>query len=156
MKFTKTFPMVLVALTALAAGIVSADTQVVFADSSNAARGGSSHSNFKAGFGRHHGGHSEMQQQLFKQIDADGDGKITQKELDTFRAAKVKAADTNKDGALSLEEFEPIYQEMTRKSMVRAFQRLDTNGDGVISQEEMDDRFGTMMQRMEKKGQHRQ
>ncbi|HKM15332.1 MAG TPA: hypothetical protein VJY63_05345 [Marinospirillum sp.] len=147
MKFTQTFSMLLVVLITLAAGAAMANDKA-----------SSSHHFAKSGFGKHHGnrGHFGMQQQFFKQIDADADGEITQQELDTFRAAKVKAADANKDGALSLKEFEPVYQEMTRTRMVRAFQGLDSNGNGVISKEEMDDRFGNMMQRMDKKRSQRQ
>lgn len=71
--------------------------------------------------------------------------------MNAFRAAKVAAADLNKDGALSLEEFDTLYRELTRTRMVRAFQSLDSDGDGVISAEEMDARVALIMQRMEGK-----
>lgn len=147
MKLTQTFSMLLVVLTALTAGAAMAND-----------KNSAPHHFAKADFRNQQGhrGHLGLSQQFFKQIDADADGTITQQELDTFRAAKVKAADTNKDGALSLKEFEPVYQEMTRTRMVRAFQHLDSNGDSVISKQEMDDRFGNKMQRMDKKGLQRQ
>lgn len=75
--------------------------------------------------------------------------------MDTFRAAKIAAADLNKDGALSLEEFDTLYRELTRTRMVRSFQSLDSDGDGVISAEEMDARVAAIMQRMEGKGERR-
>jgi Ca2+-binding EF-hand superfamily protein len=89
---------------------------------------------------------------LFEEIDADGDGAVTQAEIDAFRAAKVAGADTSGDGALSIEEFDTLYREFTRWRMVRAFQELDTDGDGVISQAEMDRRFGRVVEQMDRDG----
>lgn len=151
MKFTKSLPVLLIALTALTAGAASASGKNFNCDNQNSARNGSSHFNH-AGFGKHHGrsGDSSMHK-LFKQIDTDGDGKISKKEMDNFRSTKINTADLNKDGALSLAEFEPVYHELTRTRMVRTFQSLDTDGDGLISKEEMDARFDMMMKRMEQK-----
>ncbi|MCX7645086.1 MAG: EF-hand domain-containing protein [Rhodobacteraceae bacterium] len=102
------------------------------------------------GFGGPGGG--EMMQMLFEEVDADGDGAVTQAEIDAFRAAKVGTADASGDGGLTLEEFETLYREFTRLRMVRAFQALDTDGDGVISQAEMDRRFGRVVERMDRNG----
>lgn len=106
------------------------------------------------GHGRSSGrrGGSDMMQQLFRQVDADGDGSITQEEIDAFRAKQVSDADTSGDGALSIEEFDTIYRELTQTRMVRAFQRLDTDGDGIISPEEMDARFDGIVKRMDRNG----
>lgn len=101
-------------------------------------------------FGRHGGG--EMMRALFAKVDANGDGSVTQAEIDTYRAGKLAEVDTSGDGALSIEEFDTLYREMTRLQMVRAFQRLDTDGDGVISPAEMDARFGHIVQRMDRNG----
>lgn len=102
------------------------------------------------GHGRHHKGGSEMFRTLFVQVDADGDGSVTQVEIDTFRAAKVGEADSSGDGALSIEEFDTLYREFTRSRMVDAFQDLDADGDGVISAAEMDSRFGDIVERMDR------
>lgn len=105
---------------------------------------------FGPGFGGPGGG--EMMQMLFEEVDADGNGAVTQEEIDAFRAARVGAADASGDGGLTLEEFETLYREFTRLRMVRAFQALDTDGDGVISQAEMDRRFGQVVERMDRNG----
>jgi hypothetical protein len=102
------------------------------------------------GFGGRGGG--EMFRMLFEEVDADGNGAVTQEEIDAFRAAKVAGADASGDGALSIEEFDTLYREFTRMRMVRAFQELDTDGDGVISPAEMDRRFGRVVERMDRNG----
>ncbi|MDK3074602.1 hypothetical protein QO034_16030 [Sedimentitalea sp. JM2-8] len=104
----------------------------------------------RGGHGGHHRGGPEMFRTLFMQVDADGDGSVTQVEIDTFRAAKVGEADTSGDGALSIEEFDTLYREFTRSRMVDAFQDLDADGDGVISAAEMDSRFGDIVERMDR------
>ena len=93
-----------------------------------------------------------MMQTLFAEVDADGDGRVTQDEIDAFRAAKVRAADTSGDGALSIEEFDTLYREFTRSRMVDAFQDLDANGDGMIDKAEMDARLTRIKARMDRDG----
>ena len=102
------------------------------------------------GFGRHGGG--EMFRTMFKAVDADGNGAVTQEEIDSFRAAKLSEADASGDGALSIDEFDTLYREFTRSRMVDAFQDLDADGDGVIGTEELDDRFGGIVERMDRDG----
>ncbi|WP_424931440.1 EF-hand domain-containing protein [Amaricoccus macauensis] len=107
---------------------------------------------------REHGGRDggrrghEMFQEIFIQVDADGNGAVTQEEIDTFRANKVAEADTSGDGALSIEEFDTVYRELTRSRMVDAFQRLDADGDGVITDAELDQRFAHVVDRMDRNG----
>lgn len=104
--------------------------------------------------GQHHGkrGGGEMFGAMFAKIDADGDGMVTQEEIDTYRAEKLTEFDASGDGALSIEEFDELYRELTRSRMVRAFQRLDADGDGVITTEEMDAQFGNIVERMDRDG----
>lgn len=104
--------------------------------------------------GHHYGkrGGGEMFGAMFAKIDADGDGMVTQEEIDTYRAEKLTEFDASGDGALSIEEFDELYRELTRKRMVRAFQRLDADGDGVITAEEMDAQFGNIVERMDRDG----
>ncbi|MDP4034191.1 MAG: EF-hand domain-containing protein [Pseudorhodobacter sp.] len=67
----------------------------------------------------------------FAAIDADKDGKITQAEIDAFRAARTAAIDTDGDGKLSAAEM------TTRPMPARMFERLDTDKDGAISEAEI-------------------
>lgn len=145
MKLTKSFPIVLMALVAVTAGAANAANasgKNWHCDDQKSARKGASHYGHSAQSGMH---------LLFKQIDTDGDGKISKKEMDKFRSSNIDTADLNKDGALSIAEFEPVYNELTRTRMVRAFQSLDTNGDGKISKEELDTRFDLLVKHSEQK-----
>ena len=95
-------------------------------------------------------GQSELFATLFSEVDADGDGSVTQEEVDAYRSAKVGEADTSGDGALSIEEFDTLYREFTRSRMVDTFQDFDADGDGRITVEEMDRRFGDVVDRMDR------
>ncbi|MFN3846626.1 MAG: EF-hand domain-containing protein [Paracoccaceae bacterium] len=77
----------------------------------------------------------------FAAIDADKDGKITQAEIDAYRAAQAKAFDTDGDGLLSAEELSAMHlQNVTARASDRAarmIERMDTDGDGKLSAAEM-------------------
>lgn len=96
-----------------------------------------------------HGGHG-MMRQIMAKADANGDGAVTQDEIDTFRASLVEDADVSGDGNLSLDEFQAIHMELMRERMVDMFQRLDADGDGAVTQAEMDDHFGNIVARMDR------
>jgi hypothetical protein len=91
-------------------------------------------------------------QQMFAAVDADGDGAITQGEIDAFLAAQLSEADADADGALALEEFAPIFAERLRPRMVDAFQRLDADGSGEVTAAELDARFGAVVERLDRDG----
>jgi len=161
MKATQSLPVLFTAVMALASVTTIAAAQNGSVDSASSVPATSAQAikadfrwqrgdGYGRGFGKRRG--SDMMQQLFGQIDADDDGSITQEEVDTFRANQLSATDTSGDGALSIEEFDTIYRELTRMRMVRAFQRLDSDGDGTISPEEMDARFGAIVKRMDRNG----
>ena len=88
----------------------------------------------------------------FQDADADNNGSLTQDEVDQFLAAQLTGADADTNGSVSLDEFQTIYLERTRPNMVDAFQRLDEDGDGQITSAELSDRFGTIVQRMDRNG----
>ena len=90
--------------------------------------------------------------QLFEAVDADGDGSVTQAEIDAYLAAQVADADTDTDGALALDEFAPVFFEQMRPRMVDAFQALDADGSGEVTQDELDDRFGRVVERLDRDG----
>lgn len=107
--------------------------------------------------GKHRGhrggrGGGEMFRTLFDAVDADGDKSVTQAEVDAYRTAKLAEVDASGDGALSIEEFDTFYRELTRSRMVDTFQELDADGNSVISAEEMDTRIARMFERMDRDG----
>lgn len=103
-------------------------------------------------FRGHHGGPGGrgMFGQILEKVDTDGDRSVTQAEIDAFRAAAVADADVSGEGDISLDEFETIYLDLIRNRMVDAFQDLDADGDGVVTQAEMDNRFGDIVDRMDR------
>ncbi len=76
--------------------------------------------------------------EMFDAADADGDGRLTQGEIDKLRNDLHAAHDADGDGNLDLEEFEGLWHETTRPLTVRAFQTLDTDGDAVVTRAEYD------------------
>lgn len=161
MKISKLLPMSFLVLTLAGTGALVATAQTTPANpDTNAAEGQVERAHMRedrGGRGGHHGdrefggrGGSEMFATLFNEVDADGDGSVTQAEIDTYRTTKVDEADASGDGALSIEEFDTLYREFTRSRMVDAFQNLDSDGDGVVSAEEMDARFGNILDRMDR------
>lgn len=78
---------------------------------------------------------------IFETLDADKDGKVTKAEMDAAAAARTKAADTNADGKLSVEELAAMQiRAMTERANVRATKmiaKLDTDGDKLLSEVEM-------------------
>jgi Ca2+-binding EF-hand superfamily protein len=88
--------------------------------------------------------------EMFAGMDADGNGQLTQAEIEAHRAAMFSAADANGDGVLNAEEV-AAYQEAQMAAMLaaraaRMIERHDDNGDGSLSAEEigegpLEDRF---------------
>ncbi len=99
----------------------------------------------KAGFGRG---------VTFADIDANGDGAITQDELKGLRDARFAAADANGDGQLSLEELTATARERAQTHASRMLSRLDANKDGALSLDEMPKprRAGKMFDRIDANG----
>jgi hypothetical protein len=85
------------------------------------------------GWRGHHGGGLP---QLMERYDTNKDGKITQQEIDDNRTDWFKRFDADKNGSLSLKEFEALWLEAHRQEMVREFQRLDPNGDAGVTLDE--------------------
>lgn len=88
------------------------------------------------------GGHGRKGPQLeFSDLDANGDGQITEAELTAHAAARFAAVDTNGDGVLSAEELaaraESENAERQAKRIERMISKMDENDDGVLSAEEM-------------------
>lgn len=75
---------------------------------------------------------------LFKKLDSNGDGQISQQEMQKLptlvHQRKFDEADSNNDGKVSKEEFTAQVQKRADKM----FKRLDSNGDGVVKADEAD------------------
>ena len=88
--------------------------------------------------------------EVFNAVDADGDGTLTQAEIDKARNDLHAAHDADADGNLSLEEFAGLWHETTRPLTVRAFQMLDTDGDAVVTRAEYDRPLAGVVERLDR------
>ena len=77
----------------------------------------------------------------FEQLDADGDGMVTQEEFDAKRTEMFAAQDADGDGALSEEELTAAImkriQDSAKGMAANAIEKLDDDNDGMLSQSEM-------------------
>lgn len=73
----------------------------------------------------------------FQDIDTDGDGKITQSEMQGIAAARFATADVDGDGFLTLTELEKSGQERAKRRAGYMLERMDADGDGKIALSEM-------------------
>ena len=96
----------------------------------------------------------------FEELDANGDGSVTEAEMQAHRAAQFTAADTDGDGSLSRAELEAQMKSgkedrMTRR-LDKMMERVDADGNGVLSQDELanvgSERKGKGFSRMDKDG----
>ena len=90
--------------------------------------------------------------QIFDAIDADGDGALTQAEIDKLRNDRHAEHDANADGNLNLDEFSGLWHETMRPLTVRAFQLLDTDGDGTVTRSEYDRPLASIVERLDRNG----
>ncbi len=73
----------------------------------------------------------------FQELDSDGDGQITQSEMEGRMDARFNEADTDGDGLLSAAEMETQGQKKVADRVARMIERFDKDGDGSLSQDEM-------------------
>lgn len=102
--------------------------------------------------GRHGKGHHRgpRMTRMLERFDTNEDGKLTQEELDDARKALLAKHDGDKDGKLSLAEFEKLWLEFMHRRMVRGFQRIDTDGDASITVEEFLKPYSKMVERFDR------
>jgi Ca2+-binding EF-hand superfamily protein len=72
---------------------------------------------------------------MFEEFDANGDGKVTQDEIDARREARFAEVDANGDGQVSLDEFTAQAAKRATERAKAMFERLDVDGDGMLSQD---------------------
>lgn len=114
-----------------------------------------------SGWGRHHRRHGEdfgrdggrrhggMMPRL-ETFDLNKDGEVTQAEIDQFRKDQLTKFDADKNGTLSLEEYQALWLDQMRDRMVDAFQRHDDDGDGQVTAEEFNERFSRLVERLDR------
>ena len=100
--------------------------------------------------GDHHGRGGERGAWLFETFDADGDGRITQAEIDQARQSQLQKFDANGDGSLSLEEYQALWLDAMRERMVDRFQAHDDDGDGLVTVVEFNERFDDLVTRLDR------
>ncbi len=109
-----------------------------------------------AGFALAQGKPGHGQRPSFEEVDANGDGKITQDEMQARAAARFSQADSDGDGAISRDEMMARAMARAEKRVDRMMSRMDADNDGKVSQAEMqnmrDKRMGRMIKRMDTDG----
>lgn len=113
-----------------AGGLLAA---TVHADARWQGGGGYHQSGGKQGGG--HGGPGRMLRMLGS-YDSDGDGALTQAEIDAAHQGRFSGFDADDDKALSLAEYEALWLDAMQDRMVDRFQHLDADGDGKVTAEE--------------------
>jgi Ca2+-binding EF-hand superfamily protein len=83
--------------------------------------------------------------EMLQNVDTDSDGALSQDEINSAVNSRFSQFDADKNGSLSLPEFEALWADITKPIAVRAFQFLDPNGDAGIAKAELDDRFGNLV-----------
>jgi EF hand domain-containing protein len=100
--------------------------------------------------GRGHG--RMMMMHMAERYDADKDGKISQSEIDANRTAWHGEFDSDKNGNLSLTEFQSLWLKARHEEMVREFQRFDRDGDGQVTLDEYKAPMAGMAAQMDRDG----
>lgn len=110
-----------------------------------------------AGTASYADGHSERGGRTFDfaAVDANGDGEITQAEVEAFRAAQFASIDADGNGTVDADELAAFAaareDERRAERAERVVERADTDGDGVLSQDELqaNRRGGDMFERLD-------
>jgi hypothetical protein len=104
--------------------------------------------------GTGHGGwgRGPMMSHMTERYDADKDGKVSQSEIDANRTAWHGEFDSDKNGNLSLTEFQSLWLKARREEMVREFQYFDRDGDGLMALDEYKAPMAGMAARMDRDG----
>ncbi len=142
-----------VTIAAVAVLGVGAATFAAQADGGWRGHGGSSHYSHGGGHGmggHGMGGRGGRMATMLRYFDSDGDGAVSQAEIDQVRDDRFSAFDGDRSQSLSLAEFEGLWLDFMRERMVDGFQRLDADGDGQVTLAEVNRPLGQMVRRMDR------
>ncbi len=78
----------------------------------------------------------------FETLDTDGDGMITQAEIDARWEERFQAFDPDGDGSVTLEEFKANMAAQAEERAERMFTQLDSDGDGMLTRDVLELRQG--------------
>ncbi|MGI9493748.1 MAG: EF-hand domain-containing protein [Geminicoccaceae bacterium] len=74
---------------------------------------------------------------IVEQFDTNQDQRLSTAEIEEGIQSRIADADSDGDGNLSLEEFQPLLVVLMKPKIVDGFQFLDADGDAVITPEEI-------------------
>jgi Ca2+-binding EF-hand superfamily protein len=97
-------------------------------------------------------GFGPIAHEMLKNVDTNNDDALSQDEINAAVNARFSQFDADKNGSLSLTEFEALWAEITKPMAVRAFQFLDPDGDAAVSKTELDNRFGHLVSNFDRNG----
>lgn len=98
----------------------------------------------------HHGGPRGMM--LIESFDTNGDGKVTQVEIDTARKERLAKFDKDGNGELNLDEYAALWADAMRQAMVRQFQANDRDGNASVTVEEFTVRYEDVVRDLDRNG----
>ena len=98
------------------------------------------------------GRHGGMMRGVMERYDTNKDGKVSQEEIDANRTEWFGKFDADKNGTLSLKEFEALWLEARRKEMIREFQKLDPNGDATLTLDEYKEPLSRLVANRDRNG----
>ncbi len=98
------------------------------------------------GGGHRHGVKAKIRiQEFLDTYDTNGDGQVTQDEVDQWRADRLAKFDADGNGQLSLDEYQQLWLDAMHERMVRQFQSHDADGDGQVTTDEFGKRTAHMV-----------
>ena len=109
------------------------------------------HSRMSGGHGQRHGGMMGGHN-IIMTFDTDGNGRVTQAEIDEFRGNRLAEFDTDGSNGLTLSEYEALWLAAMREKMVDRFQDLDADGDAVVTTEEFKRPYANLVRLLDKNG----
>lgn len=81
-------------------------------------------------------GLQSLKEQRLKELDIDGDGKITRQEITASRVEEFNGVDADGDGALSIGELRAFIEKRDQRRLEVVLMVLDRDGDGRVTADE--------------------